>query len=50
VLESGTPGLPNMEADGGGDSAGGHIGHSAIVGWSIALGAGHTPVRSGVHT
>jgi hypothetical protein len=50
MLESGTPRLSNTEADGGGDSAGGHIARSAIAGRSIASGAGHTPVHSGAHT
>ena len=50
MLESGTPGLPDAEADGGGDSAGGRIARSAIVGRSVASGAGHAPARSGAHT
>jgi hypothetical protein len=50
VLESGTPGLPEAEADGGGDSAGGRIARSAIASRSVASGAGRAPARSGAHT
>jgi hypothetical protein len=50
VLESGTPGLPEVEADGGRDSVGGHIVRSTIVSRSVASGAGHAPAHSGAHT
>ena len=50
VLESGTPGEPEAEADGGGGSAGGRIARSAIAGRSVALGGGRAPARSGAYT
>jgi hypothetical protein len=50
VLESGTPGLPEAEADGGGDSMGGRIVRSAIASQSVTSGAGRAPARSGAHT
>jgi hypothetical protein len=50
LLESGTPELHDTEADRGGDSVGGCIAHSTIVGWSITSDAGRAPVRSGAHT
>jgi len=50
VSESGTPEVPEVEADRARGSAGGCIAHSVIAGWSITSGTQRAPVHSGVHT
>jgi len=50
MSESGTPEVPEVEADRARGSAGGCIAHSVIAGWSITSGTQRAPVHSGVHT